>query len=54
MCPQRSRDFEKLLNFGVLEKVGLTGNGTYYVLKGSQMGERGHMGSGVDKNACRT
>jgi ATP-dependent DNA helicase RecG len=39
-----SRDFEKLLGLDILNKIGTTGKGTYYVLKGSQTGQRGHKG----------
>lgn len=37
-----SRDFEKLLFMELIEKVGITGKGTYYVLKGSKRGQRSH------------
>jgi ATP-dependent DNA helicase RecG len=39
-----SRDFEGLVNLGVFEKVGITGKGTYYSLKGSQRSQTGHNG----------
>jgi len=39
-----SRDFENLVTKGLIERVGTTGKGTYYILKGSQRGQRGQKG----------
>ena len=40
-----SRDLEHLVCKNVFERVGETGKGTYYVLKGSQRGQRGQNGA---------
>ena len=40
-----SRDFDELVRLGLFEKRGTTGKGTYYVLKGSQRGQRGQKGA---------
>jgi ATP-dependent DNA helicase RecG len=42
--PTASRDLEDMLRKGILEKMGTTGKGTYYVLnrKGSQRAQRTH------------
>ncbi|WP_347241767.1 helix-turn-helix domain-containing protein [Thermus sp.] len=39
-----SRDLDELVQRGIFERRGETGKGTYYVLKGSQRGQRGHNG----------
>lgn len=39
-----SRDLDDLVQRGVLERLGETGKGTYYVLMGSQTGRKGHKG----------
>ncbi|MDG6224049.1 MAG: helix-turn-helix domain-containing protein [Candidatus Thermoplasmatota archaeon] len=45
-----SRDFEELVKLNLFEKHGTTGKGTYYVLKGSQRGQRGHKGVLKEQN----
>ncbi len=40
-----SRDLEALVQLGLMERVGATGKGTHYVLKGPQRGQRGHKGA---------
>lgn len=40
-----SRDLDDLLQRGIFERVGETGKGTHYVLKGSQRGQRGQNGA---------
>ena len=41
--PTASRDLEDMLRKGILEKIGTTGKGTYYVLnrKGLTKGSKG-------------
>ena len=39
-----SRDLDALVQKGWLERIGETGKGTYYTLKGPQTGQRGHKG----------
>ncbi|WP_322794739.1 helix-turn-helix domain-containing protein [Thermoflexus sp.] len=39
-----SRDLDDLVQRGIFERVGETGKGTYYVLKGPQRGQRGQNG----------
>ena len=39
-----SRDLDNLVERGILERVGETGKGTHYVLKGSERGQRGQNG----------
>ncbi len=35
--PTASRELDSLVRKGILERVGVTGRGTYYVLKGSKV-----------------
>lgn len=42
---QTTDDLKELEDKGILERVGTTGKGTYYVLKGRQRGERGNEGA---------
>ena len=42
---QTTDDLKDLEDRGILERVGTTGKGTYYVLKGRQTGERGNKGA---------
>jgi len=39
-----SRDLEALVRMGLLERIGETGKGTHYILKGTQRGQTGHKG----------
>lgn len=48
-----SRDLDELLQRGLLERVGETGKGTYYILKGSQTGQRGHKGAVKGSNTTK-
>jgi len=47
-----SRDLEQLTGWGILERVGETGKGTRYVLKGPGRGQRGQ--EGATKGSNRT
>ena len=40
-----SRDLDGLVQKGILERVGETGKGTFYVRRGLQRGQRGHNGA---------
>ena len=40
-----TRDLEELLEKGVFERLGATGRGTQYALKGSEWGQRGQKGA---------
>lgn len=42
---QSTDDLKELEDKGTLERIGITGKGTYYVLKGRQRGERGIKGA---------
>ena len=42
---QASDDFKALEDRGIFERIGITGKGTYYILKGRQRGERGANGA---------
>ncbi len=46
-----TRDLDELLEKGVFERLGATGRGTQYVLKGSEWGQRGQNGV---KNGTKT
>ena len=41
---QATEDLRHLEKLGILERVGTTGKGVYYVLKGHRRGERGSNG----------
>jgi ATP-dependent DNA helicase RecG len=49
LCGVRKRqatdDLKELENKAIIERVGITGKGTYYILKGRQGGERGSKGA---------
>lgn len=49
LCEVRKRqatdDLKELEDKGILERVGITGKGTYYILKGRQRGKRGIKGA---------
>ncbi|NOY58221.1 MAG: transcriptional regulator [Calditrichaeota bacterium] len=40
-----SEDIGKLVELNILERIGITGKGTYYILKGRHRGERGIKGA---------
>jgi predicted HTH transcriptional regulator len=42
---QATDDLKKLKNRGIFDRIGMTGKGTYYILKGRQRGERGTKGA---------
>ena len=42
---QSTDDLKELEDKEILERVGTTGKGTYYILKGHQRGERGNKGA---------
>jgi len=43
---QATDDLKDLENKGIFERIGSTGKGTYYILKGRQRGEMGIKGAG--------
>lgn len=47
---QASQDLGLLEDTGVLERVGITGKGTYYILKGHQRSKRGNKGAPKGQN----
>ncbi len=51
--PTATRDLSELCNLNIMDMVGSTGKGTYYILKGSQRAQRAHIrltkGSKQDK-----
>jgi len=42
---QASNDLKELEEKGILKKVGITGKGTHYLLKGHYRGKRGNKGA---------